>query len=308
MDRSILKKIDKLYSSSTKKGLIRIVDIIKKIYGIEYFDLDIMDAKNINMLAKYLSKFKISTQDTYLGYIGMLYDLYDKCIPTELNRLSKRVRKSVSSHHQSKKSEPLKELDLNCVKNVLNQKRLKKGNYINYRKWLVVCIICDIPLRLNEMCEMKYEDDGIHNYIDFKKGKAIIRNHKSSTSFGIKTLKLSKTLIDEIKEYKKKFDYEYLFMVNKYPFDKPMLGVHMNQLWATAIKTYYKSIGEPYVPFGIHDCRHQYTTNKCNEINVDVDTIKKILEIQKEMGHTRLETTLTHYLKTKTKTKTKTKK
>jgi integrase len=100
-----------------------------------------------------------------------------------------------------------------------------------------------------------------------------------------------------IKDYRNKNKSKYLFIEKKNNIDKKKTNGNLNKFYIETIKKYYKLINKPYIPFGIHDCRHQHATIKCDELFLDDNFINKLNDIRITMGHSTISTTITHYIK-----------
>ncbi len=300
LTEEVKKKMKERYKEASMKSIYMVARLVKGLYTRteEYLRLSVITNENLQLLKDYMDDFKISSRDSYLGYLNILYDLYEEPVPSKLKIYILETRKAVKLHHQTKTHDILNDLDLNKVEHVLNKKKDKNDSLSNNQKWLLMRIIKDHPLRLGELSDTLWEDDGDRNWIDLTDNRIVIRKHKSERSVGPKYFNISESLKKDLEYFKSKYNNIYVFIKNRYPYDEPASQTIMGSLWTASIKTYYKEIGEDYKPHGIHDVRHQYATKACKSINIDPKVIAELNKIKDELGHKNLATTLTHYLKT----------
>jgi integrase len=160
-------------------------------------------------------------------------------------------------------------------------------------------ILKDNPIRLTELTNMLFEDDGINNFVDFEKKQLVIRIHKNKK--GIRYIKLSDETIDDIKKSQKYIKSKYLFCKKRQGDDKDISQdvYGMEELLRVAMKEYNKVHGIEHVKgkFGVHGLRHNKVSKTYKELNVNIDAIKQILALCDSLGN-GVSTQARDYLKT----------
>lgn len=284
----------KNYNKSTIQALTRYKKMIMDVYGMKIFELGRITDYNINKLINYITnKYSLKSSETIYGFICMIYKHDNKNIPEKLVNHIKNIKNMVKDEHTNNKKEILNNLNLYNVQETLYNNYMKHPTIINAQLYILISLVIDYPFRLNE-CNLDLFDNNDNNYIDLTDGIIYIRKHKTHKAIGIKTTNLNNNLLDFINQYKTVYNVNHLFVKN-HNLEKQ---TNLNNIWTLAIKTYYKLIDKDYKPFGIHNLRHKHATEKLNEIFVDTEFLNKLNHIRDTMGHSKIMTTITHYLKT----------
>ena len=165
---------------------------------------------------------------------------------------------------------------------------------------VLASLLKEFPLRLNEaMVNLRYKPHEVDNYVDIDRCQLVIQKHKTSKAVKQKVFKLSGDQLTALVNHREVFDFDFVFIRNRTPYQNVSISeTGAQQFWKNMIKTYCKDSGIPYQPYGIHQLRHSFTTQKCSEISIDPAVAEQLFKIKQMMGHKSVDTFLTHYLKT----------
>jgi integrase len=277
-----------------------------------------MILNNIDEFIEYIKGCSISKAKHELGFIVKLLDFED-IQSKKLTEVLKEYYQKDGEERSKKKNEKLVEIDAEKIykyfkdtlserkvyldkrnpNNIVERSKLKAWTLTKVYRVVLFSILSDVPVRLTELTNMRFQDNGIDNYIDFEKKQLVIRNHKN-TKKGAQTryVKLKDRTIDDIKIIKDKFDQTYLFEQKRTDDVISMSGYSVESILRTAIKGYCKETGTEYVAgkMGIHGWRHNAVTKQYAEINIKLKEVKDILNQCNNLGHT-VSTQLKDYIK-----------
>jgi hypothetical protein len=154
-----------------------------------------------------------------------------------------------------------------------------KSKYTGSSFWMLAILRC-CPIRVSEFYGMSKVDRGDNNYIDVKKKRIIIRNHKNK---GVREVKLDKTTIDDLKDCvevceglnEKQIKDKFSYILRAYKRDN--------------------NIGKS-VKLGIQEFRAQAEMDNMSNLKADMGSkdLEKVLSRSKELGHS-LESALLYY-------------
>ena len=299
--QEITEKILEKYSSNAVMQFIRLGKMIYSLTNDKITNnLDI--EKKINEFYDLMDKYSLSSQVTYYGYLQCLYKVINKPIPKSIQDKIESTGKSNKKKVKNNKHEELVEYDNDDIFLFQHQKVKTDGRRLSrWLKLLSIAFLKEIPCRFQEICDLEWcdNDDSSNNYVDLDKKKMYIRNHKTSARTNKKYVyKLSDEIIDILQRYKKKFNYKYIFLSNRKPYNDKCTVFSLSTQFTSMIKSYCKDRNIKYVKYGIHDIRHSYATNNIKDIGITIEQIEKLKKVSKELKHKSLDTTITHYLKT----------
>lgn len=321
MEKELRERVDAgILNKNTRKQIDNFVKWYRKNMGIESeFEMGMIKI-NFNKLKKLIEseKYSENTVNCYMGIIRMLYRI------TEI-KMSKKINNYCTSYERLHKlnkrkniKKELNEIDFEgLVKYMRENLRYDRNNrYIsNYIKLLITLFYNnEIPLRGNELSEIEYEDKKTNNYINIKKSKLYIRNHKTSKQIGDKIFNTTEEINNLVKEMREKFKNKYIICKNKKPYDEPTTSNAISKLIKRMTKEYKlkdlsinllddnKKILEKQKQIeqikgnGIHSLRHNYVCDKYSQID-SKNGVDIILKTMDQMGHTSMDTTTINYYK-----------
>lgn len=154
-----------------------------------------------------------------------------------------------------------------------------KTKYTGSQFWMLSILKC-CPIRVSEFYGMSKIDRGDNNYIDVKKRKIIIRNHKNK---GIREVNLDKSTIDDLKDC--------------VDVCEGLTEKQIKDKFSYIIRTYKKDNNiDKSVKLGIQEFRAQAEMDNMSNLKPDMGSkdLKKVLNRSKELGHS-LESALLYY-------------
>lgn len=311
----LLKKIQDKYTEETQKNLKSVVKKINKVIDNdkpEIYDKDII-IKNEDKLYNYFKNMdNIHTSKVYLNFINKLLEFenikLDKLVnlQNEINKKSDTMRKELNNKKE------LNEIDVQDIFKFYEDK-LKKNNYLKnltiLLRIILFSILNDNALRLTELTQTRInKDDKKTNYIDTDKKILFVRNDKNSKRMKTKNYLIEKPLSDKTIYYINKL-YNYYKMENigdmwlfpsKMDLSKSMKTANIEQMFRTAMTNYYKENNLEKKPklTGIHSIRHNEVSNLFDDLNINVETLEKLLNNSHLLGH-NLTTEIYNYVKIK---------
>lgn len=154
-----------------------------------------------------------------------------------------------------------------------------KSKYTGSPFWMLSILRC-CPIRVSEFYGMSKVDRGDNNYIDVKRKKITIRNHKNR---GVREVKLDKVAIEDLKDCvevceglsEKQIKDKFSYILRAYKRDN--------------------NIGKN-VKLGIQEFRAQAEMDNMSNLKPDMGSkdLEKVLTRSKELGHS-LESALLYY-------------
>lgn len=286
--------LDKYVPSSFKNAKSAVKWFYKNCLQKElnYFDPNDF-INNIDRIYDFCLKYeKKSTISTYLGcIIGILNVIPEyKGKYTKLKDLNMQLVKEQQIKVQNE-NKPIE--DINFENILLELEEKKKKAPCHYLKYILIALLAEFPHRLNELAELRINKiDGPCNYIDWEKKEIVIHNHKNSKkNKSIKRTKLSDKILNEIKEFTKQNNSEWVFPLRSNK-SKHFTSSNLNAIILKILK------GK-----GIHHIRHLKDSKKVkefsdivnNEGKVTAKTLLDLIEHTKQIGHS-LETLIKVYL------------
>lgn len=291
MTESFQTQLEKRYKKSTIGTIWKMVNYMSKKVGhdLEWEDLEKDQSDN-------MSDLSFSSRDSRLGYMILLFKLKGKPVPkwmkdyklTNMTELRKERVENARERREFIDPSDIYEHFKNC-----------RDNYNIRQSRVIFSILKQIPIRLNEMRELTYQDnkDG-KNYVDLNKKKLIIREHKTSDrGGGERVYNLNKDALEELKELKDKYNMPYVFFYGKGKCEKRKFAEKEFQDWFKAKITKYgrdKNIDVSGV--GIHSMRHGHVSRNMAKLGISQETYEKLQGLADKMGHS-IGTALEHYLK-----------
>lgn len=297
----LTKAMTEKYTESSQKQFIKVARFINKVCKVKIdteFSFKMVD-KYEDEIMDALEKYGESTRQTYSSYLILLYKLDNREPPKKLNEFTKKSKQDMSVKNEENNKKELINLDNNDIYKFATEKvGSGKGHpFSHYTRLCLISILRDIPLRVNELVGMKFENDGTTNYIDIENKKMYVKNHKNSKRKDVTyTHDLSESIINDLLMFKNKYNTTLLFptsAVDPKPASMYLLCNH----WGRLIKEYCADRNIEYVKYGIHNIRHNFASTKLAEIKIDPDVVAKLRDIKDSLKHLSIETCLIHYLK-----------
>jgi integrase len=288
----------KKYKSTTQDNVLTSIRFIYKIIDkpLSTFNFDDIES-NIDQICNKLQSINVASAQCWIIALIMIYRSAKRDEPEILKTLFKETKAKVKEHDNLKQKEKLHDLNLKDVYDYFKAIELKGVNKLSQSmRRVMLAILINVPLRLNELINLQYEDTQTNNYVDFEKKQLVIRVHKTDKKNGTKILSINDDTVSEIKRHQELYPKKYIFLTNKKPNDDVMDSTSSRHFLQSAIKTYCKAKNLEYKPFGVHNVRHQHATKNIND-GIDLKVYKKIQELQKLMGHSNFESTLKYYYK-----------
>lgn len=297
----LTKAMNEKYSESSIKQFIKIARFINRTISKPLDNM--FDFKNIDKYEKTiieaLQKYNCNTRQTYSSYIILLYKLDHREPPKIFNEFTKKTKDEQSKINEDNNKQKLINLDNDDIyKFAVEKVGGGKGHpFSSYTQLCLISILKEVPLRLSELVNMRFENDGCNNYVDIETKKMYVKNHKNSKRKEITyTHNLSEQIIKDILMMKNKYNTTLLFPTS--PTDsKPASMALLCNHWERLVKSYCKDKKIEHVKYGIHNIRHNHATNKLKELNIDSEIVAKLRDIKDSLKHLSLETMLVHYLK-----------
>lgn len=298
-------KLKAIYKEVTMANLKTAVRALYRHLQIELKEYDksiILD--NIDKVIEYIKTQKAQTGKVYLNYYCKLLSLEDSS-NEQLCKLFTEVANVADKQRHENKNNKLVDIDVESIYKYFIDALDEKVEYIDRRggkevkrfkkapitqtKAFRVCLFSILsvkPVRLTELTNMIYEDDGINNYIDFANQQMIIRKHKNAK--GVRNIKLPDRTIKDIKFVKDNFESKYLFSKKRVDDDVSIEPAGLEQMMRVAMKEYNTAHNIEHVKGkqGIHSIRHNKVTKEYEKLNVKLEEVKQILSMCKDLGHT----------------------
>lgn len=289
--------------------------INKKLEKFSYEDIE----NNTTQIFDALEKTSLATQSTYLTYVYLLYKIDGREFPKILSEKygSTKAKQKVQVNDNAKKERSSVDIHdvYQYVKTIVDIKNEEQFYSLSKSmKYLAISILKEFPPRLNEfLVNLYWNDNGSNNYISIADEVIVIRNHKAMKSkVGTKRIELSARLMEDIKWYKKNQmkilgDFKFVFLKNRRDketnkqLDEPMSEKGSVQFLRTIMEQYceYKKVPYDNNKFGIHAIRASYFSKGCDELDINVEDLKKLTNLSKMMGHSSLNTTISWYYRSK---------
>ena len=313
----IQAKLSATYKDTTMKN---VKTCIRKLYGylntpLEQYKKDIV-LNNIQQVLSFLDTLTIGVAKCYCGYIVKLLS-FDDISHKKLNERLSELYKKDDEKRQGNKDEELIKIDVKAIYDYFRKLCFSSGTYIDKRnpnrhivrekcrkptetklnRLVLFSILNNCAMRLTEMTNMLYEDDGVSNYIDFENKQLVIRIHKNKGK--TRFIKLTDQTIEDIKLSRKHIESKYLFC-KKGQDDKDISNdvYGLEGIMRVAIKEFNKEHGIEHKKgkMGIHGLRHNAVSRTYEELNVNLDAIKQILSLCDSLGNS-IGTQVRDYLK-----------
>ncbi len=287
-------ELENAYSKSTLKAVHSRMRKIFKLMKIEDEDINkviVNDCKDL-----------IDAVDTLpeISRHPLLFQVLAICRIMKLKQ-SKTLLKKATIYKETSKKRLLEQHKTRSSNTDLDITKIQKYYYDRFHtaktktklasaRLVLFTILNNTPIRLTEICNIKYEDDNIHNHVNLDNGRITIRMHKNSKKGGkTRKIKLSQEEIDIIKCHKKILQTEFLIPKLKGDHSKNDTN-GIEGLYRNSIKNYCKVHDIDYKKnaFGIHMLRSiEQTKNIKNKItlNCSVEELENILKRCNELGH-----------------------
>lgn len=296
-------KIKAKYSPNSIRALVKAV---KWAYNLLN-----KDPANFNILHLNTKKFitavekstaKKSSIDSYLGYIKILFKLTDTEPSKYFKEYYDNAKKEMKNIHAAKKMDKLDEIDMNDLYEYVTEQLANKQSFKNYQRYALVSLLKTIPFRFTELTHLRWMSHDKDNYVDLSGESIVIQQHKAKKSMGSKFHDLPLQQVNDLLAYYKAFNFDG---TTDYVFVKNIKNKHVSatdngiaMTFKRLLTDYQKDKNLPVKSIGIHKLRHNHFTKKAKDIGITADMVKKLLALKDEMGHSSLETSLMHYLKT----------
>ena len=316
---SINNKLKAIYKETTIKNVKACIKKVYKHLNIElvvYNKNDILN--NIEKVIEFIETFKTGHAKNYLGYIVKLLSFEDISLK-KLNDKLNELYKTDDEERKTNKDKKLVDIDIEAIyKYYYNECFKSAGTYIDKRnkdksvvrhrcrkpsqtklnRLVLFSILNNSAIRLTEMCNCLFDDDGVNNYVDYENKQLVIRIHKNKGK--TRYVKLSDETIENIKKSQKHIKSKYLFCKKRQGENDISQDVYgLEEMLRVAMKEYNQTHGIDHVAgkFGIHGIRHNAVSKKYAEVGIKVKEIKEILELCDNMGHSA-RSAIQDYLKT----------
>lgn len=263
----MVKYTNKNTQVNAKKAMNSLYRVLGK-KGKVVFDVKDFDDSALKVLYNWLhnkaifkdneSTMTIKTKQSYFGYLLMLFKLLNTDKPAMLNKLLGESKTIMNKEQLKRTSKKETTFDFNDVyKYWQNKINIKKPSLANYTSFILVAILKESPRRIQELINLKWNDDSENNYVDIDKKQFVIRKHKTAKEKGVQYHPISDSLIDDLKRYKDMYDYPFVFITNRKPYGSQMKRSTLNMKLQNTFKAYFKAKDIKDAPkVGIHLIRH----------------------------------------------------
>lgn len=284
------KKLLEKYTKSSVLEIHKTVNYLSKRVGHEltWDDIKTDISDHMNSLAK-------STRDARLGYLMCICKVKNIDVPSWMETSKQSNSKHLKEERSKKAGDKHDFIDPKDIYQYYNG-LIDKKTIDNLQANVMFSILKQVPLRLNEMRELKYNKDAM-NHVDLDKRKIVIRLHKTSRRGGaIREYDLNKDSINAIKLLKENSKGDQLFTYNRKGNSRAFTQQEFRDWFKARINKYGKAKNVITKGMGIHSFRHYHVSKKMGDLGISQDTYKKLEVLAKNMGHT-VGTALDHYLK-----------
>ena len=310
---------DHYTNTVTYKNAINRVKKIAKDLNCKCID-DLLDV-GPQLIINHIKTMSAASRAINIHQIKTMFKLMEIPIPDEISKACDEFTKQKNKVYIEHRKKPLNNsIDIDNIYQFFYNKCfevkkttiIKKNKSSQYKvttyvkprysilksiRLVIFSILRDRCVRLSDLVNMKFEDDGNNNYIDVFKHTMIIRNDKTSRlskkkKYEDRVIKLSEDTVRNIKYFRLYCLTDYL-IPNYNKTDSVTLDTLKNT-FNTSMKLYCKENNIPYVAqlCGIHELR-RHEVKKDIE-GIDMEQLLKIQEACQARGHT-LQTMLNHY-------------
>ncbi len=317
---SVEEKIRDHYSNpvTCRNAINRLKKIAKDLNCKCIDDLLYID---LQLIINHVKKMNESSRAINMHQIKTMFKLMEIPIPDEISKACDEFTKQKNKVYIEHRKKPLNNsIDIDNIyqffynkcfelKKTTIMKKNKDSHYkvITYVKprysmlkairLVLFSILRDRCVRLSDLVNLKFEDDGSNNYIDVFKNTMTIRNDKTSRlskkkKYEDRVIKLSEDTIRNIKFFRIYCLTDYL--IPNYDKTDSITLDTLKNTFNTSMKLYCKENNIPYVAqlCGIHELRRHEVKKDID--GIDMEQLLKIQEACKARGHT-IQTMLNHY-------------